>query len=90
MDHKRDAIENLEINIRWIQDIPEHQFPGWKNVVLAMRDAAEELKTKDDNTAEAEIEGGGMSWFFVCGECHTAIDTKDKYCRCCGRKIIWT
>lgn len=41
-------------------------------------------------TAEAEMEGGGHTWFFVCGECHTAIDTKDKYCRQCGREIKWT
>ena len=40
-------------------------------------------------TAEAEIEGGGTNWFFVCGECHTAIDAKDKYCRQCGREIVW-
>lgn len=41
------------------------------------------------NTAEAEIEGGGLTWFFVCGECHTAIDSNDKYCRQCGRGIVW-
>ena len=40
--------------------------------------------------SEAEIEGGGTSWWFVCGECHTAIDNKDNYCRECGRKIVWT
>ena len=39
--------------------------------------------------AEAEIEGGGHTWFFVCGECHGAIDSNDKYCRHCGREIIW-
>lgn len=41
--------------------------------------------------AEAEFEGDGKStWWFVCGECHTALDTKDRFCRECGRKIIWT
>lgn len=38
---------------------------------------------------EAEIEGGGHMVFFVCGECHTALATADRYCRQCGRKITW-
>lgn len=38
---------------------------------------------------EAEIEGGEEIWWFVCGECRSAIDPKDKFCRECGRKIIW-
>ena len=37
----------------------------------------------------AEIEGGGHTWWYVCGECHTAIDRKDKYCRECGRRMKW-
>ena len=45
---------------------------------------------KELESSEAEMEGGGTSWWFVCGECHTAIDPKDKYCRECGRKIKWT
>ena len=35
-----------------------------------------------------EIEGGGRSWWYVCGECHTAIDPGDKFCRQCGRKVL--
>lgn len=52
----------------------------------ALTDAFDGLQVR---TAEAEIEGGGHTWFFVCGECHTAIDTADKYCRQCGREIVW-
>lgn len=37
----------------------------------------------------AEIEGGGNTWFFVCGECHGAIDGKDKFCRYCGCAVCW-
>ena len=37
----------------------------------------------------AENEGGGNSWFYVCGECHGQIDPKDSYCRHCGRWITW-
>lgn len=44
---------------------------------------------KGKKPVEAEIEGGGSAWWYVCGECHTAIDTKDKYCRECGTRIRW-
>ena len=36
---------------------------------------------------EPEIEGGGSSWWYVCGECHGAIDNWDNYCKHCGRMI---
>ncbi len=41
---RENAITNLEQNIRWIEDNEHHQFPGWGNVVVAMRDAVELLK----------------------------------------------
>lgn len=40
-----DEIRNLEAQIRWIEDIECHQFPGWVNTTTAMKDAAETLKT---------------------------------------------
>lgn len=43
-----------------------------------------------DKPVEAEIEGGGHTWFFVCGECHGAIDSNDKFCRHCGSVIDWS
>ena len=52
------------------------------------RCAAEEL-AKEKN-APAETEGDGRAtWWYVCGECHTAIDTRDRYCRQCGTRIQW-
>lgn len=40
--------------------------------------------------AEAEMEGDWKStWWYVCGECHTAIDPKDHYCRECGKRMKW-
>ena len=30
---------------------------------------------------EVDIEGGGTTWWYVCGDCHGAIDTRDSYCR---------
>jgi len=45
---RENAIANLEQNIRWIEDHEQHQFPGWGNVVVAMRDAVELLKEQKD------------------------------------------
>ena len=33
---------------------------------------------------EPEIEGGGSSWWYVCGECHGAVDLMAEKCpHCC-------
>ena len=37
----------------------------------------------------AEIESEGSASWYVCGRCSTAIDSGDKYCRACGRKLYW-
>lgn len=52
-----------------------------------MRTATEQLERQ--LPVAAEIEGGKDSWFYVCGDCHGQIDTKDKYCRHCGKWITW-
>ena len=45
----------------------------------------DELLTEQES--EQELEGGGSTWWYVCGECHGAIDDRDAYCRHCGRRI---
>ena len=53
-------------------------------------EAIETLESDNWEPIEPEYEGDARSsWWWVCGECHTAIDTRDKYCRECGRKIKW-
>ena len=47
--------------------------------------AAEELKQLIP--VKREIEGGGRSWFFVCEECHGQVDSRDGFCRHCGRPL---
>jgi len=42
---------------------------------------------KEQKPVEAEIEGGGSSWWYVCGECHGAIDKWDSFCKHCGRPV---
>ena len=79
------AIKSVERARRLLEEKKEQ---GLDDYVLfeALTDANDGLQVR---TAEAEMEGGGHTWFFVCGECHTAIDSRDKYCRECGREIIW-
>ena len=50
-----------------------------------MRDALKLLKEQE--AVEPELEGGGSTWWHVCGECHGAIDASDRYCKHCGRRI---
>lgn len=35
----------------------------------------------------AEMEGGGHTWFEVCGECHTTLNSWWKVCPECGRPV---
>ena len=35
---------------------------------------------------EMEIEGG-VTWWYVCPECHGAIDKADSFCRHCGQAV---
>ena len=55
MVERENTISNLEINIRWIESIECHQFPGWGNVTMAMRDALELLKEQDDKDINVPI-----------------------------------
>ena len=50
------TISNLEINIRWIESTECHQFPGWGNVTMAMRDALELLKEQKSELLQQEAE----------------------------------
>lgn len=34
-----------------------------------------------------EIEGGGHTWFEVCGECHGSLQSWWKFCPECGRGV---
>ena len=38
---------------------------------------------------QANVEGGGNSWWYVCGECRSSLNPGDKYCHECGRKVVF-
>ena len=59
--------------------------PTWK-AENALRCLKKEL-LKEQDPVEPELEGGGSTWWHVCGECHGAIDASDNYCKHCGRRI---
>ena len=44
---KEKVISDIEQQIRWIEEIECHKFPGWLNVTNAMRDALALLKEQD-------------------------------------------
>jgi len=51
------VISDLEQQIRWIEEIECHKFPGWLNVTNAMRDAISLLKEqqKTINALESDL-----------------------------------
>ena len=36
---------------------------------------------------KSDMEGGGLFWFEVCGECHLILQSEWKFCPECGRGI---
>lgn len=38
---------------------------------------------------QAEMEGGGSSWWYVCPECHVNTKYGTQFCQSCGKEIIW-
>ena len=45
---------------------------------------------KDVKEVPAEYEGDARStWWYVCSECHGAIDPGEHKCRHCGNIVLW-
>jgi hypothetical protein len=76
----------MEYNVP-VQSLIDHIKTAIDVDPWAMEMAAELLAR--DIPASAEIEGGGHTWFYVCGKCHGAINRGDKFCRHCGNAISW-
>ena len=45
---RENVIADIEQQIRWIEEIECHKFPGWLNVTNAMRDALALLKEQEN------------------------------------------
>jgi hypothetical protein len=75
---RAELITRLSMSLDWNRRPEESKY---------IRMAIDLLK---EQTTKPEIEGDARStWWYVCEECHTAIDRCDKYCRQCGRFILW-
>lgn len=67
----------------------EKHLKEWQGEIIA-NGPPERLDFKEEEATTAEIEGGGSTWWIVCGECRGQIDTNDHYCKHCGRKVRWS
>ena len=65
----------------------EKYSDDWNDHVCDRETRPEYCPLKELYPVEPELEGGGSTWWHVCGECHGAIDASDRYCRHCGRRI---
>ena len=78
----------VEKNIQYAQDTretkPKVSFFFWKEADLMMK-AASGLKRNIPQ--EMDTEGEGSNWWYVCPECHGAIDHRDRFCRHCGQAV---
>lgn len=36
-----------------------------------------------------EVEGDRYNWWYVCSECHSAINPHQEKCPCCGNFLSW-
>ena len=79
MEKKRDLLTGL-INTRKL--LQGFCFPFSEDADAVLGNAIMRMTPE-----EMEIEGGGTSWWYVCPECHGAIDNADHFCRHCGQKV---
>lgn len=83
MIDRKIVIENLEQNIRWIEGAECHQFPGWGNATVAMRDAAELLKEQEyaqcRNCQFRDFGGNDIDSWDRC-KLHRHNTSPDEYC----------
>ena len=84
MIDRENAIRDLEQNIRWIEENETHQFPGWGNVTMAMRDAVELLKGEEPVKPLPLPDDE-----YKCPCCGMVIELLNPYCWYCGRKVKW-
>ena len=88
MIDRKTTISNLETNIRWIEDTPYHQFPGWGNVTMSMRDAVELLKEQEP------VRPTWLQGKAYCSSCGLGLPRKRagmgiNYCSHCGQGVKW-
>ena len=82
-----ETVQALKEMLREMQEPAE--VKDWQREIMESG-APERLDFKEEEGTPAELEGGGSTWWMVCGDCRGPIDTNDHYCKHCGRKVKWT
>ena len=68
-----------------LRNISPHLSYTFHRISEVNRNAEEQLKRLIP--VKREMEGGGSTWFYVCEECHGPVDSRDGFCRHCGRPL---
>ena len=82
LEELRDSYEKIAFNLRTSD--PKMSYDSFQKGEL-IRGAVEELKR--NVTQKMEMEGGGSTWWYVCPECHGAINSFDSFCSHCGQAV---
>ena len=85
MKDAAEIIEGLEYTWRYIKERPNQTAVPKARAMTNITEAIEEMNKRMPQ--EMEMEGGGSSWWYVCPECHGAIDSQDHFCRHCGQAV---
>lgn len=85
----KNTIKHLNTQI----DTAKKMDSKWVYILVTEAEKCLELAEAEDtimmSPVPAELEGGGYNWWYVCGECHSTLNSHDKYCHECGRKILY-
>ena len=96
MTDRNDIISHLQIMHTWASYDVEHHtntmtqecfesMKKWtREAINALEQPGVTVRDRVFNMTYGEPE----TWYYVCGNCMTAIDPADKYCRECGRRIV--
>ena len=74
----------IQLAIALRETNPKKSYENFDHSQICERAVNELARNKPQ---EIEIEGGGHSWWYVCPECHGAIDRSDHFCRHCGQAV---
>lgn len=84
-----ETVQALKEMLRGLQGEQQAELKDWQREIME-NGAPQRLDFKEEEGTPAELEGGGTTWWMVCGDCHGAIDTNDRYCKHCGVKVKWS
>lgn len=85
----KDMLRDLQVSEYRVSKEKTEGMKDWQKDIL-VNGPPQRLDFKEEDAVPAEVEGGGSTWWIVCGKCHGAIDVNDRYCKHCGGKVSWT